>query len=120
MLFVYIKDFQKPFIQSIGMLTASVVVLDFEGFRSKKSGFIVKELAKTCNNCTDTFSFSPPHSFNSLTLGEQKSYQWVLKISSWFGLGEKRLPIFLSTAISSECSASISSIIFLCEGCREN
>ena len=61
------------------MLTARVVVLDFEGFRSKKSDFIVKELAITCNNYTDTISFSPPHSFNSLTLSEQKSYQWVSK-----------------------------------------
>ena len=61
------------------MLTAKVVVLDFEGFRSKKSDFIVKELAITCNNDTDTISFSPPHSFNSLTLSEQNSYQWVSK-----------------------------------------
>ena len=61
------------------MLTARVVVLDFEGFRSKKSGFIVKELAITCKNYTDTISFSPPHSFNSLALSEQKSYQWVSK-----------------------------------------
>ena len=61
------------------MLTARVVVLDFEGFRSKKSGFIMKELAITCNNYTDTISFSPPHSFNFLTLSEQKFYQWVSK-----------------------------------------
>ena len=57
------------------MLTARVVVLDFEGFRSKKSGFIVKELAKNCENYTDTISFSPPHSFKSRALSEQKSYQ---------------------------------------------
>ena len=61
------------------MLTAKVVVHDFEGFRSKKFGFIVKELAITCNNYTDTISFSPLHSFNSLILSEQKSYQWVSK-----------------------------------------
>ena len=61
------------------MLTARVVVLDFEGFRSKKSDFIVKELAITCKNYTDTISFSPPHSLNSLALSEQKSYQWVSK-----------------------------------------
>ena len=61
------------------MLTAIVVVLDFEDFRRKKSGFIVKELDITCNNYRDTISFSPPHSFNSLTLSERKSYQWVSK-----------------------------------------
>ena len=61
------------------MLTAGVVVLDFEGLQSKKSGFIVKELAITCNNYRDTISFSPPHSFNFLTLSEQKSNQWVSK-----------------------------------------
>ena len=54
-----------------------MVVLDFEGCRSKKFGFIVKELAITCNYYTDTISFSPPHSLNSLTLSEQKSDQWV-------------------------------------------
>ena len=61
------------------MLRARVVVLDFECIRSKKSDFIVKELAITCNNYTDTISFLSPHSFNSLTLSEQKSYQWVSK-----------------------------------------
>ena len=65
------------FIQSIGMLTARVVVHKFESFRSKKSSFIVKELAITCNSYTDTNSFSPPHSFFSLTLSERKSYLWV-------------------------------------------
>ena len=69
------KNFQKPFIQFIGLLTARVVVLNFEGFN-------VKELVKTCNNYTGTISFSPPHSIellNSLILSEQKFYQWVLK-----------------------------------------
>ena len=61
------------------MLTTRVVVLDFEGFRSKKSGFIVKELAITCIKYTVLISFSPPHSFNSLALSEQKSYQWISK-----------------------------------------
>ena len=61
------------------MLTARVVLHKFEGFRSKNSGFNVKEPAITCNNYTDSISFSPPHSFNSLTLIEQKSYHWVSK-----------------------------------------
>ena len=68
------------------MLTARVFVLDFEGVRSKKSGFIVKELAITCNNYIDTISSSPSHSINSLTLSQQKSYQWVSKFfhgSDW-------------------------------------
>ena len=54
-------------------------MLGFEGFRSKKSGFIVKELAKTCNNYTDTISQSPLYPFSSLTLSKQRSYKWVLK-----------------------------------------
>ena len=41
------------------------------------------------------------------------------KISSWFELGERRLPILLSTTNSSGSSASISSIRFLCEGWRK-
>ena len=53
------------------MLSARVAVLDFEGLRSKNN-FIVKELAVTCNNYTDTISFSPPQLIKSLTLSEQK------------------------------------------------
>ena len=41
-------------------------------------------------------------------------------ISSWFGLGERRLSILPTTTNSPECSASISFIWFLCKGRREN
>ena len=61
------------------MLKSRAVVLDFEGFRHKKSGFIIKELAIFTENYTDTVSFLPPASFNTLSLGEQKSYRWVSK-----------------------------------------
>ena len=61
------------------MLKSRAVVLDFEGFRHKKSGFIIKELAVFTENYTDTVSFLPPASFNTLSLGEQKSYRWVSK-----------------------------------------
>ena len=61
------------------MLKTRAVVLDFEGFRHKKSGFIIKELAVFTENYTDTVSFLPPASFNTLSLGEQKSYRWVSK-----------------------------------------
>ena len=48
------------------MLKSGAVVLDFEGFRSKKSGFIIKELAVSTENYNDIISFLPPKSFNIL------------------------------------------------------
>ena len=59
------------------MLKPEVVVLDFEGFRHKKSGFIIKELSICSNNYTDTILFLPPVSYNSLSASERKSHQWV-------------------------------------------
>ena len=58
------KIFQKQFLQFAGMLKSGAVVLDFEGFRSKKSGFIIKELAVSTENYNDLISFLPPKSFN--------------------------------------------------------
>ena len=59
------------------MLKPEVVVLDFEGFRHKKSGFIIKELSICSNNYTDTILFLPPVSYYSLSASEIKSHQWV-------------------------------------------
>ena len=61
------------------MLKSGAVVLDFEGFRSKKSGFIIKELAVSTKNYNDTISFLPPNSFNILSSSEQRSFLWVSK-----------------------------------------
>ena len=61
------------------MLTLRPVVIDFEGFRDKKSGFIIKELAIATENYIDTISFEPPNSFNSLSSIEKRSHQWVSK-----------------------------------------
>ena len=61
------------------MLKLRPVVLDIEGFRQKKSGFIIKELYVCSHNYSDTVSFLPPSSFNILSSSEQKSYQWVSK-----------------------------------------
>ena len=58
------------------MLKPEVVVLDFEGFRHKKSGFITKELSICSNNYTETILFLPPVSYNSLSAIERKSHQW--------------------------------------------
>ena len=63
----------KQLIHFIAMLKSRAVVLDFEGFRHKKSGFILKELAIFTENYTDTVSVLPPASFNTLSLSEQKS-----------------------------------------------
>ena len=62
------------------------VVLDIEGFRHRKSGFIIKELSVCTHNYSDKVSFLTPNSFNILTSSEQKSYQWVSKFlhgSAW-------------------------------------
>ena len=59
------------------MLKPEVVVLDFEGFRHKKSGFIIEEISICSNNYTDTILFIPPVSYNSLSASERKSHQWV-------------------------------------------
>ena len=61
------------------MLSPEIVVIDFEGFRHKKSGFIIKELSVCSNNYSDTVLFLPPISFNSLSSSERKSHQWVTK-----------------------------------------
>ena len=61
------------------MLKSRPVVLDFEGFRPKKSGFIIKELAVSTENYCDTVSFLPPTSFHILSLSERRSYSWVSK-----------------------------------------
>ena len=61
------------------MLKLRPVVLDIEGFRHKKSGFIIKEFSVCTHNYSDTVSFRPPSSFNILSSSEQKFYQWVSK-----------------------------------------
>ena len=57
----------------------SVVVLDFEGFRHKKTGFIIKELSVHSNNFSDTIVICPPCNFYELSQSEQKSHSWVTK-----------------------------------------
>ena len=54
------------------MLKSGAVVLDFDGFRSKKSGFIIKDLAVSTENYNDIISFLPPNC-------EQRSFLWVSK-----------------------------------------
>ena len=61
------------------MLKSGAVVLDFEGFRSKKSGFIIKELAVSIENYNDIIWFLPPNSFNIHSSSEQRSFLWVSK-----------------------------------------
>ena len=59
------------------MLTLQPFVTDLDGFRDKKSCFIIKELAIATENHTDTVSFELPQSFNSLSTSEQRSHQCV-------------------------------------------
>ena len=70
-----------PFIR---MLKEKSVVLDFEGFRHQKNTFIVKELAITTSDYSDSLIFLPPVNFNSLPKSEQKAYNWLDKL---FGHG---------------------------------
>ena len=59
------------------MLNSEVVVLDFEVFCLKKTGFVIKELSICSNNYSDTIFFLPPLPYNSLSASERKSHQWV-------------------------------------------
>ena len=59
--------------------TNQVVVLDFEGFRHKKTGFIIKELSVQSKNFSDTLLFLPPLSFTELSASEQRIHSWVSK-----------------------------------------
>ena len=61
------------------MLKSRPGVLDFEGFRHKMSGFIIKELAVSRENYFDTVPFLPPTSLNILSSSERRSYSWVSK-----------------------------------------
>ena len=55
------------------------VISDFEGFRHKKSGFIINELAVSTEIVCNTVSYLPPTSFNILSSSERRSYSWVSK-----------------------------------------
>ena len=61
------------------MLTLRPDVIDFGGFGDKKSGLKIKELAIAKEKYTNTVSFQPLNSFNSLSSSEQRSHHWVLK-----------------------------------------
>ena len=50
------------------MLNSEIVVLDFEGFRHKKTGFIIKEISICSNNYSDTILFLPPVPYNHFPL----------------------------------------------------
>ena len=58
---------------------SKIVVLDFEGFRHKKSGFIIKEISVQSKYFSDTILVCPPTDFSCLTNSEQKSHCWVSK-----------------------------------------
>lgn len=52
-------------------------MIDFEGFKHKKSEFIIKELSVCSKNYNDLITFEPPVEFHLLTNSEQKAYNWV-------------------------------------------
>ena len=65
-LFVYQTE-ETETLPFIGMLKVRQVVLDCEGFRHQKNTFIVKELAITISDYSDSLIFLPPVNFNSIT-----------------------------------------------------
>ena len=73
------EDVQKHFVHFVGMLEQEIVILDFEGFRYKKTGFIIKELLLCSNNYSDTILFLQPFSYNSLSASDRRSHKWVTK-----------------------------------------
>ena len=81
------------------MLKLRPVVLDTEGFRQKKSGFIIKELSVCSHNYSDTISFLPPSSFNIHSSSEQKSYQWVSKFLHGLALESGDYPIAICSKL---------------------
>ena len=59
------------------MLKEKSVVLDFEGFRHQRNTFIVKEIAITTSDYSDSLIFLPPVNFYYLPKSEQKAYNWL-------------------------------------------
>lgn len=58
------------------MLAQKSVVLDIEGFKFKKSTFVIKELSIT-GDYTDTILFSPPEPLSNLQKDHQYSVCWL-------------------------------------------
>ena len=71
------------------MLKERSVVLDLEVFHCRKNNFLVKELAITTSDYSDSLIFLPPASFNSLPKSEQKSLQLVDKQLARNSLGKR-------------------------------
>ena len=59
------------------MLKSGAVVLNFEGFPSKKIWIYKKKLALSTKNYNDTISFSPSNPFHILSLSKQRSFLWI-------------------------------------------
>ena len=58
-------------------MNSEVFVLDFEGFRHRRTGFIIQELSICSNNFSDKILFLPPLPCNSLFTSERRSHPWV-------------------------------------------
>ena len=110
---LYLKSFKKRLFNRLECWLQELF------FLMQKICFHCEKLAISCNNYTDTISFLPPHTFNSLTLLNKNlisGFQNIFIV--WIGR-EEIIHIAIWTN-SLECSASISSIRFLSKGGREN
>ena len=102
------------------MLNSEVVVLDFEGFRHKKTGFIIKELSICSNNYSHTILFLPPVSYNSLSASERKSHQWVSKFLHDLSWNSGNYPYWFLSKIFIAIKFRFSSGKFYGKSIREN
>ena len=79
--FFVCEDVQKQFVHFVGMLKQKILIVDFEGFRYKKTGFIIKELSLYYIRTIiiRTILFLPPVSHNSFSVSDRRSHKWATR-----------------------------------------
>lgn len=65
-------------------MNSDIVIVDVQGFKSHSNDFIVKELAISTLEYTQTFLIKPPHSFNSLSKDEKRQVKWLERNRGFF------------------------------------
>ena len=64
-------------LENFGSKTTNIIVLDFEGFKLKSPGFIIKELS-LCSSYNDTIFFKPPPlKFADLPAHDRQTVIWL-------------------------------------------
>ncbi len=60
-------------------MNTNTIILDVQGFKDFYNNFIVKELAFTTREYTQTFLIKPPYQFTYLTRDEKRQVEWLEK-----------------------------------------